>query len=342
MTMARFWNIVGIACFAAMMLLSFAIVAGFFSRFHPALDSIAHFRAHFAVLMILAALPLLATTFRTQALAAITFGVATLYTVSAYVALPGTGPANAAMAQDGPVYRLMQMNVRFDNKQPEKVLSLIGRVQPDVITLEEVSAMWAGKLEPLFARYPHHVLCPFPNGVFGVAILSRRPFAAGTEPRCYDGGAMAVASVDFGGNTADITAFHLGWPWPYGQSRQIDRLAPALGTLGLTALLGGDFNATPWSAAVARVASEGKLTTERSPGATWLEFELPDFLHFAGLPIDQVMSKGNVTIHSVTLGEDAGSDHRPLLVNFSFPASEGIPDEETATVSHEAAILPNG
>ena len=47
--------------FIAMLVLSVALVAGFFGTLHPAFDSFAHFRVHLAVLMALCALPLLAT-----------------------------------------------------------------------------------------------------------------------------------------------------------------------------------------------------------------------------------------------------------------------------------------
>jgi len=119
--------------FIAMLACSVALVAGFFGFLHPAFDSFAHFRVHLAVLMALCALPLLATSFRLQAAVALLFAVAAFVTTSntlprlwqvqaAYEATPG----------DQMVYRLLQMNLRFDNPTPKKVLSLIGRTNPDV------------------------------------------------------------------------------------------------------------------------------------------------------------------------------------------------------------------
>ena len=105
-------------------------------------------------------------------MAALLFGAAALATTSASLTVPGIGPVQAAFAPRGtdrPVYKMLQMNLRFNNTEPGKVLSLVGRTQPDVITFEEVSAMWADKLAPLFARYPHHMLCPHPGKLFGVA-----------------------------------------------------------------------------------------------------------------------------------------------------------------------------
>ncbi|TIV69169.1 MAG: AP endonuclease, partial [Mesorhizobium sp.] len=233
---------------------------------------------------------------------------------------------------------LLQMNLRFDNPTPKKVLSLIGRTNPDVITLDEVSGMWARELGYITSAYPYRILCPYPNGIFGVALLSRRPFAAGTAPHCEPRGAMATATIDFGGTGVDVAAIHLSWPWPREQYWQIGELAEPLAALGETAIMAGDCNAAPWSAAVQRVASIGGLTVMPSAGPTWIHRKLPDFLRrFAGLPIDQVFSKGGVTILSSTRLEDDGSDHLPVLVEFSLQPDGREPEDE-----HQSALAANG
>ena len=320
--------------FLAMLGLSAALVAGFLGTLHPAFDSFAHFRIHLAVLMALIALPLLATSFRLQA------GVGLLLAVAAFAStlstLPRLWPVQAAYDAPGnePVYRLLQMNLRFNNPTPEKVLSLIGRTKPDVITLDEVSQMWSEKLGLLDSAYPYRILCAYPNGVFGVALLSRRPFAVGTEPYCEPRGAMATATVDFGGIGVDVAAIHLSWPWPKEQYWQIGELTKTLTSLGETAIMAGDCNAVPWSAAVRRVAALGGLTVMPSAGPSWIHRTLPDFLRrYAGLPIDQVFSKGAVTILSSTRLEDTGSDHLPVMVEFSLKQDGNKPVDEDATAT---------
>jgi endonuclease/exonuclease/phosphatase (EEP) superfamily protein YafD len=324
--------------FAVAIALSVPLVAGFFGSVHPALDSLGHFRAQFAVLMILFALPLLVGSLRREGLMAIAFGLAALTTTIEALPIPGFAQVHAAFYpkdQDHAVYRLLQLNLRFDNAQPEKALSLIGRVRPDIITLDEVSPMWAAKLELLSAAYPYRILCPYPNRRWGVAILSSRPFAGGHEPRCFDRGAFAIAAVDFGGQFVDVGAVHLAWPWPYEQAWQIGNLLQPLASLTDTALLAGDLNATPWSAAVAEVAAAGRLTLIPSVGRTWLHRYLPGFLRFAGLPIDQVFAKGDVQVHSAQALEDVGSDHLPVLIEFSLKAPEHHEPAETATAAGE-------
>ncbi|UVK53792.1 endonuclease/exonuclease/phosphatase family protein [Mesorhizobium sp. AR02] len=330
--------------FLAMTALSVALLAGFFGTLHPAFDSFSHFRMHFSGLMALLALPLLASSFRLQAAAGLVFAIACLATTAS--ALPRLWPQPAAAKPaDQAVYSLLQMNLRFNNPTPKKVLSLIGRTNPDVITLDEVSEMWTTELGTITSAYPYRILCPYPNGMFGVALLSRRPFLAGTTPRCEPRGAMATATIDFGGIPVDVAAIHLSWPWPKEQYWQIGELAQTLAGLGPTAIMAGDCNAVPWSAAVRRVAALGGLTLMPSAGPTWIHRTLPDVLRrYAGLPIDQVFSKGGLTILSSTRLEDTGSDHLPVLVEFTLRPDDKQPenDHATALAASNLSAKPHG
>ena len=125
------------------------LLAGLFGDIHPAFDSFAHFRAHLAIASALLALLLLLGRYRLYALSGLVFAIACFATTSTMLSDLGLGPVQAGFeppAEEQPSYRLLQMNLRFDNATPEKVLSLVGQVQPDVITLDEVSDMWKGKL----------------------------------------------------------------------------------------------------------------------------------------------------------------------------------------------------
>jgi endonuclease/exonuclease/phosphatase (EEP) superfamily protein YafD len=221
----------------------------------------------------------------------------------------------------------------YDNPTPEQVLSLIGRVKPDIMTFDEVSAKWRGEITKISATYPYQFFCSPRRGASGTAIISRRPFRTDTKPHCFSGGVMAVASIELGGPAFQVGALHLTWPWPFHQPGQLELLRPALSTLGDTVLLAGDFNATAWSAAMRRIEADGGLTHIGGIGPTWLDAHLPDVLRrYAGLPIDQVLSKGEVEIISAKTLESVGSDHLPVLVEFAFGAGEPGEDAGTETV----------
>ena len=328
----------GLLAFWATVLISLPLVGGFFGRLHPAFDSMAHFRVHLAVLLMLAALPLiLAHPFRRHGLLAAALGGAAILTVTGTSFPLALGPVQASYQPKdslSPAYRLLQLNLLYDNPEPGKVLSLIGRVRPDVVTLNEVSPLWADKLALLSSAYPHRTVCRIGNHAGGVAILSVRPFAEGTEGQCLEGGTFATATVDLGGRHVEVGAVHLHWPWPFSQSEQIDDMAHLLANTTETSILAGDFNAAPWSAAATRIADASGMTPVGPAGPTWIHLLLPEFLRFAGLPIDHIFAKGDVIIHSVATLEAVGSDHLPVLVEFSLKAAEPQADDAlTATAA---------
>lgn len=316
--------------------LSLGLIGGYFGRVHPALDSFAHFRVHLAAGLLVVALVLLALRgFRRIGLAMVILGAAALVNVTNPSIIPGLGPVEASpdgIDETAPVYRLMHLNLRFNNPEPGKVLSLIGRTRPDIVTLNEVSGMWADKLRLLESAYPYRTICTNDGNAGAVAILSLRPFAEGAEAQCRQGGALATASVDLGGRFVDIGTLHLHWPWPKEQAAQIERMAPELGQLQETAILSGDLNATPWSAASQRVAEAAGVTVAGPDNPTWLWRRLPEWLRFAGLPIDRIFTKGDIVVRSVRTLEPVGSDHVPVLLEFSLASPEPEPeDEKSAT-----------
>jgi endonuclease/exonuclease/phosphatase (EEP) superfamily protein YafD len=309
-----------------------AILLGFLNALHPAFDSLSHFRLHLAAGLVAAGLLLLATRFRRGGLAGIAIAsICFAATPGTWLDTVGGTRANAsASPPDRAVYRLLHFNARYDNPAPERFLSLIARIRPDIVTVNEVSQLWRARLETLSAAYPHRIVCDARGKVGGVAILSRRPFSPGASAECADGGTLAVADVDFAGQTVAIGALHLYWPWPFEQSQQVARLTPRLRALPDAAILAGDFNAVRWSETVRTIADAGRLGVADPVGPTWLPGGAPDALRrAAGLGIDHVLAGSGVVVTAIGRAEDAASDHLPVVVEFWLPAPAKPGQSET-------------
>lgn len=318
----------------ATLLVSLPLVGGFFGWLHPALDSLSHFRAHFGALLALGAIALLHARVWLNGIMALAMAGLAIATTLPEDFRPGTR-ANAVPAPSAePLYKLMQINLRWDNPEPQKVLSLIAGVRPDVITLDEVSAAWRERLALIAAAYPERLDCGGDAKRGSVMILSRRPFLATDASACAPHRGMAVATVDFGGRAVEVAAVHLDWPWPFGQMAEVEALAPKLAALGDVTIAAGDFNAVQWSATVRAFVREGGFAEPVSLGPTWIYKSLPKSLRrLAGIELDHVMAKPGLRIHSARVLEDAGSDHLPLLVEFSIPSRK---DEEGVVAVAEA------
>lgn len=335
MGIPRLELIAKLATLAALAAVSLVVVAGYFGSVHPAFDAVAHFRVHLAALLFAGAVAALFLRLRLAAACAMVVALGAILSVGPTIHIPGIKPVNAAYApkdQSRPLYRLMQLNLRFNNPEPNKVLSLIGRTQPDVITLDEVSDMWREKIELIRAAYPYRVLCPSESWVGAAAVLSRRPFDG--EGVCDDTDSFAKATVSFGGKAVDIVALHVDWPWPFAQFQRIEGLKPYLGSIGTTALAAGDLNAASWSYAARLIADSGSMKLMPGPGPTWLYRRLPAALRpWIGLPLDHVFAKGAIDIHSIATAGDVGSDHAPLIVEFSLAPPQPDPSGEPPTAT---------
>jgi endonuclease/exonuclease/phosphatase (EEP) superfamily protein YafD len=290
---------------------SAAILAGFLGAVHPAFDTLAHFRLHLAAGLILVCVMALVLGARKPGTAGL--AVAAVAVVSAWQALPL--PATR-IAQAGPMHRLLFFNMRFDNRQPERVIDLLARTGADIVLLTEYSKILEVRLAALGKGYAYSFHCPEWREIGGTLMFSKFPIDADNR-YCHAYAALGLARVNIDGVKVTIASAHMRWPWPASGPRQLAAITPALETIGDNVLMAGDFNATVWSHHMRKLAQLGGLALYPGIGPTWILNPVPASLApYAGLPIDNVLSKGGVRIASARTLEAAGSDHLPVLVEF--------------------------
>ena len=320
------------------------LVCGFFGAAVPFFDTMAQFRAHFSILLVVAGLALILARPRLLGGVAILAGIAGFTSVMPYL-LPGASePLSAASASSAstkspaPNYTLLQMNLRKDASDKATAIRLIGALSPDILTLEEASRPWQPLLAALSQLYPYRYGCTSPKVFNDALILSKRPFVAGDPGTCSGDHRFARRAVDFNGVAVEIVAQHLRWPWPGSQWRQIEQTTrPQLETLRASnrpVLLAGDFNAVPWSAAIKRYADLGGLTVVDGIGPSWFFKPVTRWIApYAGLPIDNVMHSGAIEILGVARQPATDSDHLPVLVTFALPGAAGARPQMTVAAT---------
>ncbi len=90
---------------------------------------------------------------------------------------------------------------------------------------------------------------------------------------------------------------------------------------GTPVLLLGDLNTTPWNHAFRKLLKEsGLVNSARGFGIkpTW-----PSFFWPAMIPLDHCLHSAEVLITGHLVGQNTGSDHYPLVVDFVMPESSG-------------------
>ncbi|HEU0222179.1 MAG TPA: endonuclease/exonuclease/phosphatase family protein [Paracoccaceae bacterium] len=285
------------------------VLVGFLGALHPALDLLGALRPLAAVLalaVVLAGAALRA--WRAAAMAALALVVAGAGLLPYAVEFPPE--ARAVPAAERQV-RVVSFNLYRANPDPAAAAAWLRASGADVILLQEVAGGNRAVREALADLYPHQALCEYWGG--GVAVLSRLAEVAHGE-KCLWTPSMAWMRVRTGAGELTVASVHLRRPWPAGQAVQVAQLGRRLARLERPILIGGDFNAMPWSRAVARLAEATRA--ERVPGLR-LTFREP----WLGLrlPIDHFLADPALEPVRIALGPEMGSDHLPLVADFALP-----------------------
>lgn len=315
-------------------LLTFLLLASLFTNLLPFFDSLADIRIPLAVFTIILALPLLVMRQRRrQSLTAIIFSV-TLISLSLNNSGLFPEKENARL----PVFKLLQANLRFDNKTPEKLLSLIAKEKPDIITVQEASPNW----QRFFTNNGFTIIgcVPDQDPIGATAIILSKDFVTRfntvfpADATCYKASAsrgyiakLSLRPHNLNKPSFTIVSTHLSWPWPFGQNLQLNELEGSSFQSDFSknnsALIAGDFNSVTWSNAVSRME---KLTDTHHIGGigpTWLSYEFPEILRpYFGLPIDQVLLSSDLRLLSVKRSSLLGSDHLSVIVEFQFKSDQ--------------------
>lgn len=266
--------------------------------------------SHFAVLAALVGLPLslLAFWLRRRGLLAVTV---TLAVVSALRIAPQALPTRP-VGVDGAL-TLLLANVHTQNRQHDRVASLIEAIDPDLVLLLEVDNRWLAALAPALVGHPHAREHPRGDN-FGIALYSRVPLSS-VRSTVVGGAEQIVAELPVAGRSCTLALVHAYPPMgPDAAAIHADQLgwaARARRRATRCFFLAGDLNSTPWSSRYRTLAADAELSgPPRAFGSATWPLPLPDLLR---IPIDHVLASGPGRVSWLRLGPDVGSDHLPLL-----------------------------
>jgi endonuclease/exonuclease/phosphatase (EEP) superfamily protein YafD len=294
-------------------------VAGLAGGYWWVLDLASHFRVqYFAVLAVSAAVLLLCRAYRTAFL----FAAAALLNAVLIYPLYTGGPET--LQPDARVLRAMQINVHTANTGYDAVLGSVTSHNPDFVLLEEVDARWLAGLGALSQTYPHVIARPR-NDNFGIALFSKHPFADSQIVVYGPAGVPSVlAMIDLEGASFYLLGTH---PLPpvsrdYAERRdqQLLDIANAARGLDKPVLLLGDLNVSPWSYHFKRLLRRSGLRD----GARGMGFQpsWPTGVLPLSIPIDHSLHSPGIAIANRVIGQDVGSDHFPLIVDFMLAPAD--------------------
>lgn len=213
--------------------------------------------------------------------------------------------------------RLYYANLNYDLPPNEKVVGQIREYNPDIIALVELSEDWNEHLN-LQESFPIHKLAlgfgPYNMGIYSKIPLEDSKFkdlGIGMQPNLH----VYLPNLD-----CSMSLIHLIPPLSadsYWHNRTATRrLSTQYRHTSDCSVIVGDFNSTPYGIDYAVFDYGAKFLNAFSG------FGIPRSWNarvpFLKLPIDHVLYKGSLMVNDAKVLDGFGSDHFPLLVDFSI------------------------
>ena len=317
----------------ALMTGGLALLAGFGGAQSEILDVASLFRLHAAGLALLGGVALMALAWRRSLgrWAVVCGGGAAGVVVLAWLAgQPSFRPASGSASVCGESFRFATANLLISNQNFRNLIPALQRIDADVLVTQETSgAFWrqAGALRRL---YPYRVARQRrPSGVYAVVLWSKYPLLGGAAGvMTPERPIFAKARVDLGaGGVVTVLGLHFAWPIIGAHRGQLAGVSTLRGSGGGPLVAMGDFNASRWSWAMARV---GALTDARLVGGyrrTWAGpypalFGLPQLPEPIGLQLDHILISEDLHPCAIWTEVLPGSDHRALVAEIALPTPE--------------------
>ena len=216
---------------------------------------------------------------------------------------------------------VLSANVYLGGADPAALLELVDRYQPDLLSVQELTPSFAGRLRRAGIRHrlPQSVLMAKPKG-HGTGIYARHPLTRLPYPRRFLFRMPRAVVTLPSGRRLRIVAVH---PQPPNMSfdgwREALESLPSPGT-GAPWLLAGDFNATFDQAEFREIVDSGYRDAGEAGGRglepTW---QGPDELPWGFLTIDHILADRRLGVVDYGVDDLADSDHRAIHAELVLP-----------------------
>lgn len=214
--------------------------------------------------------------------------------------------------------RIMLLNVYTQNEEVEKVRNEIVTTDPDLLILQEIDQQWIKDLQWLDSIYPYSYTFPRSDN-FGIGMWSKTAFKKAALEYVGEAGLPSInAMLPIGDTVVQVIATH---PLPpVGKTNAAYRneqlsLVPQLIVKEHPTIIVGDLNSSCWGYNFKKLLKESGLNNSAKGFGfqpTW-----PSGSPLLYTAIDHLLHSDDIVIADRQIGNNVGSDHLPLVVDFT-------------------------
>ncbi|MFB6279563.1 MAG: endonuclease/exonuclease/phosphatase family protein [Salinibacter sp.] len=233
-------------------------------------------------------------------------------------------------------------NVEIDNRDPEPLLDLVDREDPDLVLAVETDHWWMEQLDPLREKYAHALRHPRENA-YGLCLYSRYPLV-GPHIRFLvedDVPSLHTKVALPSGRHVWVHGMHPRPPHPQHEPDTTERdaelllLAREIQDRDGPTIVGGDLNDVSWSYTTRLFQKISGLLDPRIGRGLYNTFHARYPL--IRYPLDHVFHSEHFALSELKVLPYIGSDHFPVLVELQYhPDAEDHHEEPDADEHDEA------
>lgn len=286
-----------------------ATLVGFLAPWWPAADILNHFRP----LAVGGSGVLLAISFAIGS-RQLAIGSAGLFATTLALLLAALLFQASTLEIGRPFLKVATLNTWTEKGQASRIVRFVEQVQADIIFLQEIGAADRTEILPqLQSAYPHIFFDERTRR--SPAILSKIPWqATGIVQGGTDHPVAVWARFEQDGLAFDVASVHTANPFsPEEQAVDVDRLIAFVRSRSGPMILGGDFNLTPFSWKLTKLAWQTDLKWAQTFNASWPANRLIPFVL-----LDHVLMRGPFGAMKIRTAEPVGSDHLPTVAELGL------------------------
>lgn len=286
---------------------------GFGARWWWVLELAVHFRVQYVCLMIpLVIVLLIQRQFKYALLPLFVMVINAAFIVPLYFS-PSQPAAGSTRI------RAISANVYTANENYEQFIEFVKHENPDFFLVMEVNDRWMQRLHVFDEDYPFSISRPRPDN-FGIAFFSRVPVTDSRIIQLADSQVPTlVVTLRIDDQPLRVIGTHplppVSTDYAGRRNRQIAALGDLVAETPEPLVVLGDFNMTSWSPHFQDLLGRTGLKDSRKGFGvqpTW-----PQQSPWMFIPIDHALVSAEISVHNRYVGEKIGSDHRPIVIDFS-------------------------
>lgn len=225
--------------------------------------------------------------------------------------------------------KLLVVNVRMENEDKESFHTLVQKIKPDILLINEPDQVWATSIAKLDDDFPYAIKYPLEN-TYGMILLSKFPL---TESKVNflvkeDIPSIFTKITLQSGVKIDFYGVHPEPPKPgtdtYERDTELLLIGKKIKDSEYPTLVAGDLNDVGWSATSKLFRKYSELVDPREGRGLFNTYSV--FIPLMRYPLDHIFYSKEFGLISLKKLGKIGSDHYPIMITINYEPDEDNTD----------------